>query len=412
MVGEVRTGRRITQIPVASASWSMVHRGPGDVRVDIPLGASEFAELERRMTGQFPGSGIWPSPTTFPEPAFGVWRAGDGLRPEFLAALEPGRSFLAVLEGDTVLEAGPIWSWDYTMGGSLKVTASGLWSLFDHRFVVGDLANAWAQWAQTYSGLSLGTIAKRVVQLAESIEGGELPIVLPADETGVHERVYHGFDLATVRQRLDQLMGVEGGPDIAFQPRLTADRMGVEWVMRVGTNTQPMLYQPTEHVWDSRVPRGGVSGLSVKRDASGLAQRSWVTGSGMETALLMARADDDRLLDAGYPLMEVKEARSSVADQGTLNRWARGNLSAADRPWQVWTCTVRATPTDDRTGAPIGPQLGQYRPGDFCKVWVPKDHPLLSHMLPEGFHRARVLNIEGGLGEDVNLTLMPVKETS
>lgn len=402
MVGEVRTGRRITQIPVASASWSMAHRGPGEITVDIPLGAAQFAELEREVLGQFPGPGIWPSLETWPLDSFSVWTPGDGLRPEFLAALEPGRCFLAVLEGDTVLEAGPIWSWDYTLGGSLRVSAAGLWSLLDHRFVIGDLASAWAEWAQTYTSLSLGTIAKRIVQLAEATSGGDLPIVLPADEAGVHERVFNGFDLGTVRQRLEQLMGVEGGPDIAFEPRLTTDRMGIEWVLRTGTNADPLLHQSMVHVWDSRVPRGGVSGLSVKRDASGLAQRSYVTGSGMETALLMARASDTSLLSAGYPLMEVKDARSTVEDQATLNRWAEGNLSKASRPWQVWTCTVRA---DEN------PALGTYRPGDFCKVWVSKDHPLLSHMLPEGFHQARVLNVQGDLSNDVQLTLMPAKES-
>jgi len=106
--------------------------------------------------------------------------------------------------------------------------------------------------------------------------GGDLPIVLPADETAAsdadHTRTYKGFELATVTARINELMGVINGPDIRFDPRLTADRMGIEWVMMVGTEEQPLLYQvDADHVFDSRVPRGGVSGLSVHRDAGGLA---------------------------------------------------------------------------------------------------------------------------------------------
>lgn len=404
MVGEVRTGRRITQIPVSDASWSMVHRGTGEITVDVPLGAADFAALERSVMGLYPSDSLFMP--FYPTPEVGVWRPGQGLRAEFLAALEPGRCFLAVLEGDTVLEAGPIWSWDYTLGGMLKVGAKGLWSLLDHRFVIGDLTSAWAAWAVTYSGLSLGTIAKRVMQLAETVVGGDLPIVYAADEAAAtdadHTRTYKGYDLATVRERIEQLMGVENGPDIALEPRLTADRMGIEWVLRTGTEAEPMLFQAGgDHVWDSRVPRGGVSGLSVKRDATGLASRSYVTGAGMETALLMARASDSTLTDVGFPLMEIKESRSTVTEASTLTRWAEGNLTGAARPWQVWTCTVDATSS---------PKLGAYRPGDFAKVWVPKDHPLLGWLLPEGFHRARVLNVQGGMGNQVDLTLMPVRE--
>lgn len=410
MVGEVRTGRRITQIPVSDASWSMVHRGDGEIRIEVPLDAQDFARHEREIIGQFPGPNLWPSPETYPTSSFAVWRPGDGLRPEFMAALQPGRCFLAVLEGDTVLEAGPIWSWDYEYGGALKVNARGMWSLLEHRFVLADLADAWAEWAVTYTSLSLGTIAKRVVQLAETAPGGDLPIVYQADEAGVHERTYNGYDLATVRERVEQLMSVEGGPDVAFIPRLTADRMGIEWVMRTGTNAEPLFYQAGgDWVFDSRVPRGGVAGLSVKRDATRLAQRSYATGAGMQTALLMARATDTSLINAGFPLMETREARSSVEDASALWQVAAANQAASARPWTTWRLEVQAHPTADN-GAPAGPQLGQYRPGDFVRVWVADDHPLLSLMLRAGFYRARILNVSGGLGDMVTIDLAPVME--
>jgi len=122
----------------------------------------------------------------------------------------------------------------------------------------------------------------------------------------------------------------------------------------------------------------------------------------MDEALLMARADDSTLTDGGFPLLEVSEARSSVEIQATLDGWAAGNLSAAAAPWMTWSASVRAN---------MSPLLGSYRVGDFAKVWVPSDHPYLSLLLPAGFHRARITNIAGDLGPNINLTFAPVMES-
>jgi len=409
LVGEVRTGRSIATIPVSGATWSVAHRGTGSIDVDIPLNAAEFRTLERAITGGLhPSTLLFPAPGLFPEAERTVWRAGQGLRPEFLSAVEPARTFLAILEGDHVLESGPIWAHDYDYAtGILKVKAAGWRSIFDHRYVMGVIAGtAWAEWAVTYTGLSLGTIAKRLVQLLMSHTGGNLPIILPDDETAAadadHTRTYKGFELATVATRIDQLQGVENGPDIALEGRLTADRMGIEVLMRTGTEAQPLLFQAGgDHVFDTRVPRGGISGLSVHRDGAGLASRSWATGYGMDEALLMARADDSTLTDGGFPLLEVAEAHSSVEVQSTLDGWAGGNLAPAGAPWMTWTASVRADQS---------PLLGSYRCGDFAKVWVPASHPYLSLLLPAGFHRARIVNIAGGLGPDVTLTFAPTME--
>lgn len=419
---EVRTGRRITQIPVADASWSMVHRGPGEISIDIPLDAEDFRRLERTFVGGlYPGSpGLYPSPETYPTAATPIWRPGDGLRPELLTSLEPVRCGLAVLEDDTVLEAGPITAWDYQYGGALTVKATGLWWLLDRRHVIdGDPTIAWARWARTYSDLSLGTIAKRLVQLTQSQDGGDLPVVLPPDQAGSHDRTYRGFELATVRSRIEQLMDVIDGPDVAFEPRLTADRLGIEWVMRTGTTADPLLHQGgDDHVWDSRVPQSPISGLSVGRDAGRVATRSWATGSGMDEALLMTRRGPANiglpdLRAAGFPLTEVAESRSTVEHLSTLNAWADANLRAGSRPWQSWTAQVIARPVatlPDGTVVPAGPQLGQYRPGDWARVWVPRSHPLLGLLLPEGFHRARVMEVSGGMGEQVRVTWAPTME--
>jgi len=396
LVGEVRTGRRIATIPVSDASWSQSLKGIGSVDATIPLGAAEFKAREMHYTGGlFPSNSLYLSPTTWPREVTTAWRIGQGIRPEFLTMIEPIRCFMAMVDhddktgADTILEAGPIIPHDIGAGeNKVKVGASGVRYIFDKRRVMAAIDSGWAAWSVTYSGMSLGTVAKRLVQLSMSIPGGNLPIVLPADLLAVddddHRRTYKGSELGVVNDRLNQLSSVLGGPDIAFEPRFTSDRLGIEWVMRVGTEADPMLHQAgADRVWDLRVPRTSVKGLAASRDGSGVAMRSWVTGNGQDAALLIAMKPSSTLLDANFPLLEVAESRSTVESQATADGWAAGNLAASARPMLTISLS---------TNAPVG----SLRPGDFGLIYPPKDH-YLSLLRPDAPYRVRVASMSGGL---------------
>lgn len=416
VVGEVRTGRRITQIPVVDAQWSMVHGGPGDIVAEVPLRASEFARYNRTLVGGvYPGQGIFPSPTTYPSAAKPVWTPADGLRPSLLAALEPVRCFLAVLEGDTVLEAGPIWRWDWDdRNGRLRVTAKGIETLFDHRIVMGQGRTetgplAFARWGVTYVS-SLGTIAKRLLELGMAHAGGDLPIALPADVTGDNERNYRGYDLATVRERLDQIADVDGGPEMTFRPRLSEDRLGIEWDFLTG---DPLLDQsPGPDVsWSLTPSQGPVVGVSLTRDASKMTGEVFAADSGMDESRRIARrlpfnAGVTDLRDHGFPLLQSTVERQGGSDDGsismgTLQAYARGELKAHNRPYSEVTLTV----ADD-----VHPRVGTYRPGWWATVWG-SEHPLLSLLWPQaGPHRARIATVSGNLTGPVDVGLMPQME--
>lgn len=370
MCGELRSGRRLTEVPVSGASWDVKHNAAGTVEATIQLGD-----------------------------------AGVRARRELVASLDPARCFLAaVTEDDQVLEAGPIWSHSYDAHKqALTVRAGGIETLFAYRKLIQVLLPGDVPQEQTYTYTSsLGTIAKRLIQMAMSHFGGSLPIVLPADETGTNTRTYYGYELAWVADRLKQLREVMSGPDIAFEPRMTADRLGIEWVMRHGSTSDPLLHQDGDDwVWDARVAKSAVSGLSVNRDGAGMAMRSWATGSGQETALLMAMEEDLSRLDDGYPLLEQESAHSSVSTLSVLGAHAQAGLEAAARPWQTWNFDVR--PDAD-------PRLGTYRPGDWAKVWVPEDHLYLRSLLGEGFYRTRILGFSGGLTGSVKHVHAPIME--
>jgi hypothetical protein len=368
--GELRTGRILTTAPVSDASWSMVYNDAGTIECAIPLASMPLHDAA-----------------------------------ELVGYLDETRCYLAAVTGDSVLEAGPIWTPDYNDDTkTLNVKAAGLWSLFDRRFLMKVLTPGERpqETSLSWTGLSLGTHAKRVVQTMMAHPGGSLPLVLPPDEAGEHDREWRGYELTPAGDALRQLMSVEGGPDISFEPRFTTDRLRVEWVMRVGTNAQPLVYQSGgDWRWDTTTPMGLVSGLSVKRDTSRLGYRAWAVGAGGGSDGVMSMREDLAPTAAGYPLLEVADSQSSEPWQSIVDAQASALLAGARRPWMTWSWTVQA-------GA--YPRLGDYRPGDWALINVPPDHPYLRALGIRGEYRARLLSVSGDLGDKVQLSAAPTME--
>ncbi|MHB1063525.1 MAG: hypothetical protein ACYC1Z_03365 [Georgenia sp.] len=363
IAGELRTGRILATVPASSGPWSQVLNSAGDVSAKVPL-----------------------------------WDLGKADRRDLLATLETTRCFLGVQVGDRVIEAGPIWTHDLDTDGNLAVKGLGLWSLWDHRLVIPVVGEV-RQGQQAWSGLSLGTIAKRLVQEALKHAGGSLPVVFPADETGIHERTYPGYEVAQVGQRLSQLVEVEGGPDLAFEPRLTSDRQAVEWVMRTGTAADPLLHQTgADHQWDTSAVRGSVGNVTASVDGTARVNRALTIGDGFETATLIGVATDTAQLDRGYPLLESVVNRSTVLKQSTLDAHSRASVDQGSVPWTTWKL---------RVAADEDPRLGEYRPGDWAAIEIPEDHVYLRG----GSYRARLGKVSGDADDEfVDLALLPTKE--
>lgn len=366
LIGDLRTGRKLQDVQVVQGPWSKQMNGPGTVRTTMTLLDPDVRRL--------------------------------GLR----NLATPGKSFLAVVENDVVMEAGPVWTHDYDADeGRLTLSAAGAWSYFDHRvlvpllalstpFVVPDPEDP-AQvipnpaWNSSYANMSLGTIAKRLVEQARTHTGGNIPIVLPPDEAGDAVRNYLGADLALIGDRLEELTSVLGGPDIDFAPRYTADRQGIEWVMRIGTTAQPQLTSARTHVWDLAVKEPSVRSLKVKRSAERMVGRAWATGGRTADVVLTARYENPTLTAAGYPLLEaVDSSHSSVSEQRTLDGYAAEAARTGYKPIEFWSFEVDATAT---------PKVGVYQVGDYCRIKI-KDDPYLPDNVTDGYLR-RIVSMSG-----------------
>ena len=376
------TGKIIGYVPVSQLSWGMRLNAPGTVSATLPVRAEEFRMLDLRLNAQV-----------------------------------LSRSLGVVYRG-TILECGPIWTQEYDADKeTLRLQASGLWSILNGRKLLpgsvpgsalrpGSGAPDPAAARVTIRG-SLRDIARELVRASiqdnpftrpDGLNAGHLNIVLPEVEGGTNERNYQGYDLGWTGARLEELTKLQNGPDLRFRPRFNAeDATFVEWVMEGGTAANPLLTQDgPEWLWDAAVELSGIVGMSVSRDATTLAARSWISGDGQEAEKQIVWATDPTLTDYGFPWVEIDEAPHDVVGTEVLQGHADRLLAEASAPWDQWSLQVRADES---------PRLGDYLPGDWAAVNIGDGHPLI---LP-GMYRVRILSIDGDESSDVKLTVAPMQ---
>lgn len=294
--------------------------------------------------------------------------------------MAPGRTVLACATGDAIIGAGPIWTHSYDRDRKvLTLGALGMWSYFDHRFVL-PLAAASIDTTQfilpdasaagktkpnpavgTYlTALEYGTIAKRWVQQAQAWTGGNVPILFEADRVGTKERNFEGAEFKNLGTVLSQLSQIEGGPDIRFMPQFTADMLGIQWVLETGTDASPLLSSDTVFEWAMDVPQSPVSNLKVSVDATRLATTAWATAGRSADTVLVSRSTDTTLTDIGYAAFETLDSsHTSVSEQPTLDGYTGEATTLGRSALELWSFTAEAARQ---------PFLGAYWEGDFCTL--------------------------------------------
>lgn len=298
-------------------------------------------------------------------------------------AASVGLSYLAVVEGDSIMHAGPIWVQEYSKDSrQLTLTSAGMWSYFDHRVLIPVLTSGQSALdVETYyENVSLTTVAKRLVQQAQTATGGNVPVVLPDEVTGTETREYQGSDLALVGDALRDLTAAENGPEIDFVPRWNSDRSGIEWVLKVGTPDQPQLFSPSTHVWDYNVPKPSIKSLTTKKDGSKLAGASWAVAA---ASSLYSQAQSPTLPQQGYPLLEVVDSTFVTDYQSQLNSRARENARVGSKPTEFWSFQAKAD---------ASPRVGEFSKGDYCLIKIKGDDVIPDNT--DGYRR-RITNLSG-----------------
>jgi len=313
--------------------------------------------------------------------------------------LAPWWAGVVLFYNNVPIVAGPIITRPSESADFVTIGCGGIRSVLAKRFVTEEQSN-WDDLAKSiayWHGMSLATIAKRVVTQAQSKPAGSLPISFPvADELAAddadHQRTYHGFNLQNINASdvLTKLSNVVNGPDIIFKPRLIRDNQ-LTFDMWTGTEKQPRIFQKYTPVWDTTPEKGSIVDMSTIVTGSYQTYRTFSTGAGTDEGLLIKVATNEAPLQAGYPLLETvvnvdnSENATLVAGYGTANLWTN------KEPLLEIQMTVRAD-------GPI--PLGDFWPGDLINVvtkgWI---------SLPDGMTEMRLLSITGDTSDSVKVSL-------
>lgn len=298
---------------------------------------------------------------------------------------------------------GPIMPHDFSDdSGQLKITARGLRVAFARRNILPVAAMTQSlllpdgspdtSMNSTWSGLDLGTIAKRIGQQACAWPGWtDIPIVWPDDRPGVHERTYEALDLKSVDDAWSDLSDVDNGPDI----RLRLEWNGPDafrWVFETGTEDQPRLQGQDVFAWEV----GQGSGLTVRTNPSRMGSLSWSQGGRSSDTALVRMKYDPLLVNHGFPLLELtSNASSNTVLAETLDAWNTETLRTAAKPWEFWSFDIRS----DQSPFPY-----EYGPGSLIDVIVTEDSPVVGGYVSPGTYRRRIAGLSGDTGDFITIT--------
>jgi len=291
----------------------------------------------------------------------------------------------------------PSESFDY-----VTIGCGGIRSILAKRLIAKDLTTTgWDGFNTgflTYTGLTLGTIAKRVVEASQQKTGGRLPIsYVLEDVTGVHERTYKSFNVSNINcdDVLTKLSNVIDGPDIMFKPRLLRPNV-LTFDLWTGTDAQPRIFQKFSPVWDTTAPRGSVSSMNVIVTGTYQTSRVYSIGTGQDEGTVIKVATVEAPLQKQYPLLETTISDTSSENPAVVMDHGLGELDAHKDPLLEVQMTVRA---DGDT------PLGSFWPGDLVDVitegWL---------SLPDGRTQMRLLSITGDHTNNVKLSLQLEKK--
>ena len=185
---DLRTGRRILDLPYLKADWTGEFNGAETVTATVSVNDRRIQKLD------------------------------------LYNASIPGRTAL-IIEDQGVTNGGPIWTRHYDRdAGTVELSGKGLWSYFDHRTLLplmkdtDKLTNsdgtANTGFDTNIKNTSYQTIAKRWIQQSLTWTGGNLPITFEDDMAGTYERNIKGAELKLIGDLLINLTEVQNGPDI------------------------------------------------------------------------------------------------------------------------------------------------------------------------------------------------------
>lgn len=309
--------------------------------------------------------------------------------------LDPWWAGVVLCWNDFPIVAGPIVTSPTETMSTINLDCAGIRAVLDRRHVINEQTN-WSVLASkkvSYKNLTLGTIAKKVVQLSMQKPGGYLPISFPhADKAGKHERNYMSFNLSNIgtHEILTKLSEVINGPDIMFRPRLLNDAK-LTFDMYYGDDINPRIDQVYSPVWDSTAEHSPIVDLSMGRSGADVAYRVFAIGAGQDEGTLIRMAETEKMTALGYPLLEASVSFSSVETPSVLQAHAEGVLQENVNELIEISGTIRVDENNPLNTLFVGDSVRL-----IVKDWV---------TVPNGNHKARIVSMSGDASDNIKVAL-------
>jgi hypothetical protein len=341
IVGDLRTGRRLFNVPYTGAPWSNFLNDPGSLQINIPMFDKRAQDLKLNENA------------------------------------DVNKTFMAILENDVFMQYGPVFDHDYDHDSqTLKLTGVNILGYLSRRLALP--ANADSKplilpngkpdptMNLQFTGRSMGTIVADLLKVINSHTGAQLPFVYQAAQAGTNTEAFVAADLKSVGEFIQQYAERENGPDVVFRPRWREDRLGVELFVETGTNEDRRVYQKARPRWDFAVKNKSVRGLKVRKSGADMGSTVYTTGGRSDDKTLIDRQVSKNMVESGYPKLDIVDSsHSSVVRAETLRKHGVETLRKSDRPTVFWEFEVRK----DR-GVNVA---GDYLVGDYCTVVIRKD---------------------------------------
>lgn len=340
---DTRTGQKQAVIPVTGFTWTCA----------LNAGSSGTASLSLNAEGT---------------KGFDWWGLLDVVR----------RTLVIEWDGGPVY-AGVIWSWDYDYSTKkITVNHSDFWSLLTRRMLFTTYTDLMKK-KFTLASKSLWDLARGVVE-AGTAGSYSLPIFYQGTTGGGRSRTWYGYELPVVADELQTIIDTDGGPDVVFDPRWSADGTKLEHLMWDGTDPGGLI--PVNLSANQKM----LHGVKIKRDANDVATVVIGTGEGSEEDL------DYQVASIGgspYPHL-VKDASFPKEKDGNMlydRTWAEADVASG--PVEQWSASMNASDAFRVSTVKLGRRFDLYSHGD--------------PMILDGHHLMRVIQYSGDLSETVKL---------
>lgn len=334
----------------------------GEIVTDFPLSANPL------WAQQINADGTWTVQTQ-------IGRDGGFSKEELWDYTDEWRYSVAVCygtgarPGDYICQAGPLIS-DKLMSEQppvIQLGGSGLWALL--RMTMNILsgwspANGFGVGADTTYTNSLQGIAAGI--LTNAAARNPMPIDIPAGPfTGTTIINYFGYDLASAGQRLQEITQLQNGPDILLRPYFS-DNRHVRHAVMLGNPRLAVTGNPPVFEYP-----GDLVKVLPTRNGSNLRTLTLEKGNGVEYATPLAFTQDNTLVNAGWPNLEIGNiSHSDAPTQIILQSWSDSEQALMGRIQSTWEVTLMASGSN--SDSPLGTfdpgGIGQYNIRKHCRL--------------------------------------------